>query len=299
MSKNQNINRTTPQGIIIMLLIVICCSTLSIFVSVGTLSIWGNGISELGIDRVNLQHLRIIQIIQSIGTFILPSIMGVWLFYGNSYKSCFGHRSLNAQTVLISILIISISSPLINWASFVNQNIPFPTSLDFIKQWMEAKEQDAIGMTRRFLTMATPSDILINTFIMAVLPAIGEEWLFRGLVQPLTARVTKKMSYAIVITAILFSAMHMQFLTFFPRVILGVILGYLYYYGRNLWLPIIAHFTNNFIALLVYAHHTQQGNHDIDPLTATSEAPAMILSIMSFSLIIAGLYWIKHKSTPD
>ncbi len=294
MLKNFRSNQPPSHGIIIMLMIVICCAMLSIFISVGSLALWSGNTTSNGIDMTNLGHLRIIQIIQSIGTFIIPSIIGVWLFYGNSYKACFGKGQLNGQLVLISVLIIVVSSPLINWASFVNQNIPFPSSLNYIKQWMTQKEQGAMEMTRTFLTIESVSDILVNTFIMAILPAIGEEWLFRGMIQPLTARITKKMSSAIILTAILFSAMHFQFLTFFPRMILGVILGYIYHYGKSLWLPIIAHFANNLVALMAYSYYLYQGKQAIDPLAAASEAPSIFLSISSLALIVFGLYQIKR-----
>ncbi len=297
MLKNFRSNQPPSHGIIIMLMIVICCAMLSIFISVGSLALWSGNTTSNGIDMTNLGHLRIIQIIQSIGTFIIPSIIGVWLFYGNSYKACFGKGQLNGQLVLISVLIIVVSSPLINWASFVNQNIPFPSSLNYIKQWMTQKEQGAMEMTRTFLTIESVSDILVNTFIMAILPAIGEEWLFRGMIQPLTARITKKMSSAIILTAILFSAMHFQFLTFFPRMILGVILGYLYHYGKSLWLPIIAHFANNLVALMAYSYYLYQGKQAIDPLAAASEAPSIFLSISSLALIVFGLYQIKRSKS--
>ena len=297
MLKNFRSNQPPSHGIIIMLMIVICCAMLSIFISVGSLALWSGNTTSNGIDMTNLGHLRIIQIIQSIGTFIIPSIIGVWLFYSNSYKACFGKGQLNGQLVLISVLIIVVSSPLINWASFVNQNIPFPSSLNYIKQWMTQKEQGAMEMTRTFLTIESVSDILVNTFIMAILPAIGEEWLFRGMIQPLTARITKKMSSAIILTAILFSAMHFQFLTFFPRMILGVILGYLYHYGKSLWLPIIAHFANNLVALMAYSYYLYQGRQAIDPLAAASEAPSIFLSISSLALIVFGLYQIKRSKS--
>lgn len=294
MLKNFRANQGASHGIIIMLLIVICCAMLSIFISVGSLTLWSENDINQGLDMTNLGHLRIVQIIQSIGTFIIPSIIGVWLFYGDSFRACFGRGRLTAPVVLIAVMVIVISAPLINWASFVNQNIPFPASFNYIKQWMAQKEQSAMEMTRTFLTFETASDFLVNAFIMAILPAIGEEWLFRGMIQPLTARITKKMSSAIIITAILFSAMHFQFLTFFPRMILGIVLGYLYFYGKSLWLPIIAHFCNNFMALMAYAYYLQGGKEGADPLAASSEAPSIVLSISSLALVVLGLYQLRR-----
>ena len=86
---------------------------------------------------------------------------------------------------------------------------------------------------------------------MAILPAVGEELLFRGLLQQKLFSCFKNIHISIWITAFLFSALHLQFFGFFPRFLLGALLGYMFYWSGSLWLPIIAHFTNNALALLM------------------------------------------------
>ncbi|MBP8790056.1 MAG: CPBP family intramembrane metalloprotease [Breznakibacter sp.] len=299
MSNQQPLNQIPINSMIIMLSIVFCCSILSTFVSVGTIQLWGDA-SLAKEAMTDLKHLRLIQIIQSIGTFIVPSIIGVRIFFRNSYRDCFGREIPGSQIFFISMMLMVVSAPLINWASFVNQNISFPPSFEYIKQWATEKEEIANDLTRKFLIFNTTSDLLINIGIMAILPAIAEEWLFRGMIQPLTMRITKRAGSAIIITAILFSAMHFQFLTFLPRVILGTILGYLYYYGKSLWLPIAAHFVNNLVALLSYAYYVQQDNKSLsDPLAAVTEAPSLVWSLSSLFFIVVGIYTIKRLKTPS
>ena len=289
----------TPTGSIILMLIIVCgCSLLSIFISVGAVQLFGGPATD-ATNITNLNHLRILQMIQSIGTFVIPSIIGIRLFYNNSYKACFGKEQPTAQLIIFSAVIIVVSAPLINWAVFVNQQLPFPPSLEYIKQWMTDRENEALMMTKNFLSAQSVFDIMMNIGLMALLPAIGEEWLFRGMIQPLTARITKNMGVAIVITAILFSAVHFQFLTFFPRVILGIVLGYLYYYGESLWLPIAAHFVNNLIALFTYISYYNSAE-TTDPLGAVAKAPPILLSISSFILVVLCLYAIKRiKTNPE
>ena len=116
---------------------------------------------------------------------------------------------------------------------------------------MRQAESDAMRMTQAFLVMNTPLDLLINLFIIAVIPALGEELLFRGLIQKLVYKWKSNIHLSIWLTAFLFSAVHMQFLGFFPRMLLGALLGYMLVWTGSLWLPIIAHFTNNALAVLM------------------------------------------------
>src|SRR5207344_1198984 len=92
--------------------------------------------------------------------------------------------------------------------------------------------------------------LAINLFIIAFLPALGEELFFRGMMQKLFSQLTKNNHLAIIITSIIFSAIHLQFYGFLPRMVLGIFLGYLLVWSGSLWLPILAHFVNNASAVL-------------------------------------------------
>jgi len=95
------------------------------------------------------------------------------------------------------------------------------------------------------------SDLLINLLVIAIIPAVGEELLFRGVIQKQFTALTHSKGAAVVLTAILFSALHMQFFGFLPRFALGVLLGYLYVWSGSIWLPVLAHFFNNATAVLL------------------------------------------------
>jgi membrane protease YdiL (CAAX protease family) len=85
--------------------------------------------------------------------------------------------------------------------------------------------------------------------MIAVLPAVGEELLFRGVIQKLFSKITRSHHWGIWISAILFSALHLQFYGFIPRLLLGAMFGYLLVWSGSLWLPILAHFINNAAAV--------------------------------------------------
>jgi uncharacterized protein len=135
--------------------------------------------------------------------------------------------------------------PIVNILASWNEMLPLPESL--LKF-----EEEAGVLTRAFIKTNTLSGLLYNLFIMAVLPALGEELLFRGVIQKQLIDWFKKPHVAILVASLIFSAIHFQFLGFAPRLVLGMLLGYLFYYGGNLWMPIIAHFLNNAVIVLVF-----------------------------------------------
>jgi membrane protease YdiL (CAAX protease family) len=94
-------------------------------------------------------------------------------------------------------------------------------------------------------------DLLLNLLVIAIVPAIGEELLFRGYLQQSFSNWLSNPHVAIIVTAVLFSAIHLHFQAFLPRFILGVLLGYLFYWSGSLWLPILAHFANNAQAVII------------------------------------------------
>src|SRR5690606_2422366 len=116
--------------------------------------------------------------------------------------------------------------------------------------WMKVQELQMEKITEKILQVTSFSGLLLNLLVIAIIPAIGEELLFRGCLQPVFHRWTKNIHIAIWITAIIFSAIHVQFYGFIPRMLMGAVFGYMLYWGRSIWLPIIAHFINNATAVI-------------------------------------------------
>ena len=121
-----------------------------------------------------------------------------------------------------------------------------------IETWMRNSESQANEITEAFLSTKSIGGLIGNIFIVAVLPAIGEELLFRGLLQGLIKKMTGNFHWAIWVTAALFSALHLQFFGFLPRMLLGAFFGYLLEWTGTLWLPVIAHFINNASGVVIF-----------------------------------------------
>ena len=186
-------------------------------------------------------------------------------------------------TAMAVVFFMMPNSVLIEW----NAHIEFPDSLKNLETWARQREDYAEELTRFLTTFASPGEFLFGFFVIAVLPAIGEELVFRGMLQPQMQRATKNIHVAIWISAFLFSSLHMQFFGFFPRLLLGALFGYLYYWSGNLIVPMAAHFFNNgFSVVMLYLH--QLGKIDID-VESTKAVPWPVVisgTILTFALLV-------------
>ncbi|MCX6249625.1 MAG: CPBP family intramembrane metalloprotease [Bacteroidetes bacterium] len=195
--------------------------------------------------------LKYFQIIQSFGFFIIPSLLAGLFFEGNPVSYLKMNRKTPAFLLLITLIIMLVSLPLINLMVSVNEMMKLPEILKGIENWMKDAEDQATQLTDAFLGSETVSGLLLNLFMIAILPAFGEEMLFRGVLQRLFSEWFRNVHVAIFFTAFIFGAIHLQFYGILPRMFLGLMFGYLYYWSGSLWLPIVAHFLNNGSAVIV------------------------------------------------
>jgi membrane protease YdiL (CAAX protease family) len=160
---------------------------------------------------------------------------------------------------------------------------------------MRITEEEAAKLTETFLKMPTIGSFLFNIFMIALLPAIGEEFMFRGLLQRLLKEWLGNIHLAIFISAFLFSALHMQFYGFFPRMLLGIMFGYLFYWSGSLWVPICAHFINNGSAV-IFSYLGQCGflSGNYEDFGATENVFLILVS----GLIILVLFFFVYRLKP-
>lgn len=197
-------------------------------------------------DGNTMAVLKWMQGCSAVGLFVAPPLLFAYFT-----KHQLGWNSISRQQLLLAIAFMLLSMPFVNGLAVWNESLHLPSFLGSLESWMRQAEAEAMRMTEAFLVMETPLDLLVNLLIIAVIPAVGEELLFRGVIQKLFLKWNGKVHLSVWLTAFLFSAVHMQFLGFFPRLILGAVLGYMLVWSGSLWLPIVAHFTNNAFAVLV------------------------------------------------
>ena len=197
-----------------------------------------------------LSGLRIAQVLSTIFTFLLPPIL-LAATERVKFKEFYGFKRPEVTVLLLVILIMGCSMPFMEWVGLANQRMVLPGFLKPIEQWMRQKEDEAMNMTVLLLSMRNVWDFVINISMIAMLPAIAEELLFRGGLQKLFYKKLVNPHIAIWLSAFIFSAIHVQFFGFFPRMFLGAAFGYMYLWTGSLWYPILGHFLNNGYAVCV------------------------------------------------
>jgi len=213
--------------------------------------------------------LRYFQVVQSFSLFIAPSLLAGYLFWGPQSP---GMRFANPRWgfVGLSFLIIISAQPLVSYLGIWNSQMQLPDFLQGIEKWMEQSEENARNIIFGFLDTRKTGLIILNVLIIVILPSLGEEMLFRGTLQPVFQEWFRNKHLAVWMTAFLFSAIHLQFFTSMPRFFLGLGLGYLMLWGKNIWYPIAGHFANNLLSLIVFYYY-RQTNPEMNPMEPGGE----------------------------
>jgi membrane protease YdiL (CAAX protease family) len=235
----------------------------------------------------------------SIGMFIFPPIMAHYIFRKNKENYLKLIKPKTYQLLLLSGVLMLVAIPFINFLAQINQAMILPESLSSFAEWMKQKEADAAKLTEVFLKANHIYTLLINIFVVGLLPAVGEEMLFRGVLQKTFTQMTKNVHWAIWITGFIFAAVHMQFYTFLPRFMMGVLFGYLFVWSGSLWVTITAHFINNSTAVIIhYLAQKNVINSDLDSVGgADSNYLLLFFSLLLFSAIVYS-FW-KNRLSPQ
>ena len=233
--------------------------------------------------------LKFIQITQSLSMFVIPPMVFGWFMMRKPLE----YLTLNKQPdnrLLISVLVLAVSIlPVINLLGLWNESMKLPGFLSGIEDWMKRTEEQAGVLTTAFLTVNTFPGYLVNVLMVVLIPAFGEEFFFRGALQKIFQRWFRNPHVAIIFVAIIFSAFHFQFYGFLPRVVLGLIFGYLFYWSGNIWYPVVAHAINNFIPVtLTYFFREKFDPAELDQVGTGPDSwlwalPAVVLSIAVFT----------------
>jgi len=229
---------------------------------------------------------------------VFAFILAPWFFLRFIEKKRFSVLSPNKRiellpvtlALLISIVFMAVNFKFAEW----NAQMVFPEFLRGVETWMRMQEDKLEEATYFLTTINNPLELVMAMVVIAIIPAIGEELLFRGLIQNQLLSWTRNTHWAVWLTAILFSAIHIQFYGFVPRMLLGVLFGYMYLWSGNLLYPILAHFANNgFQIAMLYQYSSDLTEFNIDD-TSTVPWPVFFTSAL-ISLVLI-LYYRHHFS---
>jgi len=245
-------------------------------------------------NTVEILMFKVMQMAQAIGLFIAPYVAYRYLVHDDTY-SPFRLKHVGSVAALVFAAAMFSAFPLINFLAGWNASLAFP--IDSVNEWIQHTEKDAEGLIRLFLETDSILGLCFNLFIIALIPAVGEEMLFRGTFQPFMLKTFKRNYHlAIWVTAFWFSFLHLQFLGFFPRLLLGAVLGYAAHWSGSLVLPMIGHFMNNALAVLV-AYFIGLDALDSDVETLGADQGQWSLAIMSTILLSMGMWLIYRRSS--
>jgi membrane protease YdiL (CAAX protease family) len=204
----------------------------------------------------------------------------------------FGKFSFFGTLLMVSLL--PLIGFLINW----NKNMHLPEAWQALESSMKLLEEKAAQMTKLFVYYETTGEMLLVLFVVALLPAVAEELVFRGILQKDLLRSTANLHLSVWVSAAVFSFVHFQFFGFFPRMFLGLILGYLYVGSGNLLVPIILHFVNNAIVVIALNSYAK-GSLTVDPEAANALSVESICVSAVISSVLLYICWKLYKQRTE
>lgn len=248
----------------------------------------------LGVDVLSMERwwLEISQFVQSVTIFLLSAWVYALLVSRSPISFLSAGRSAGTRQYLAAVVAVLSVQPLINLLSYYNSLIPLPPGWE---EWIMAMEEEAVSLMNLFMEGSGVADFAVTLLLMAVVPAITEEFFFRGALLSLCRNVFKNTHLAVWVGAAIFSFIHFQFTGFLPRMFLGAIFGYMVVWSGSVWLPVVAHFVNNALAVAAYKMlGAEAANADLQDLVSTGGYYA---TLVCFTLVFVVCLWqLRRRS---
>ena len=244
--------------------------------------------------------IKIGQGITSFFMFAVPPIVYYFITRKERPMQVLGFQKVKSPWwfyILIGVALMFVSLPVTNQLTAWNEGMSLGKSLTWLEDWIKSLEDTAKVTTEKMLNVNTIGGLLLNLVIVALIPAIGEEMTFRGVLQQALTRKMKNPHVAIILSAAIFSFIHFQFYGFLPRMFLGILLGYMFYITGSLWTSMLMHFLNNGTAVVLY-YLNNKGVIDIDVehFGAMNGGMVALSAVVTVTLIVWG--WKQKERLP-
>lgn len=268
-----------------------CITLVCLIVAVLAISIVGRG-------EVTTLSLRISTIIQDVLVFVMPPVITAVMVSTLPARllaidTCF---SLKFLTVATFVMLVSI--PAMNALVVWNESLVLPECLSELEAWMRESEETANASVRVLLGGTSVGDLVVSFLIVAVLAGVSEELFFRGALQRLLASGSLNPHVAIWLAAVIFSAFHVQFYGFFPRLFLGAYFGYLLWWSRSIWVPVMAHVFNNGMVVCSMWHSQKAGVEQSGDMNNLGIDSAWMI-VASVVLVVIGIGVLRRISLDE
>lgn len=292
--------KNKPGAVQFFMFLAIAAASFLILGTIGTLIVSGiTGTSITDIEQATnfnknpnaLAFSRGLQLVQFISLFLIPSFLFAFLSHPRPALWLGLKPPTKNMYWILGIGIMLVSIPLVEYTGLLNRDISLGQAID---TWVRTKEAEATKMLQFMLGHQTVEELILNIIFIALLAGVGEELLFRGVLQRIFITWFKSPWLGIILAAFLFSALHVQFLGFFPRFILGILLGAICWYSGSLWPSIIAHFFYDaFFITLSYFYPQFVDNPDT---TIVNPSSVFLMALVSLGLVLL-IIWVMKKNS--
>lgn len=241
--------------------------------------------------------MRMMQFVSAVGTFLFPALAVAWLCSPDPADYLCIKRKTDNRVLALVLVSMVLMSPTTTLTALLNKQMILPSFMAPIENWMQTQEALAEQLTNTLLAGDGLLIVLSNLLVMAVMAGITEEFLFRGALQRIIGQWTTNHHIVIWSAAIIFSAFHLQFYGFLPRMLLGAYFGYLLYWSKNIWVPVFAHFVNNAFAVIGMSDSRLKENEFISgDISNANLLPYSALAVITLLLFIVCVQHIRRLS---
>ena len=296
----QSCLKTRPVGIQLVIFIGIAVGIFTALSAIGTLILSSmTGISVFEVSDMAkwkdnprmLTFVRGMLLMQFLGLFVIPSLLFAYFSDPKPLPYIGIRKPVKPIYWILGIASLLVAIPLVEYTGLINREINFGGA----QSWMQRMEEEAMEQIKFMLGKQTVGELMTNLVFIAVFAGVGEELFFRGVLQRLLIKAFKSPWAGILVTAFLFSALHVQFFGFIPRFLLGILLGAVYWYSGSLLTAIVAHFIYDaFFIILAYFQPQIIDNTEAVMFNGSSQ---IILAIVSTVLVLLIVWLMKKNST--
>lgn len=279
--------------LIVLLLLILAGAVFSSLIAMGVFYFICGFHAEITQDP---DMMRLLQLFSAIGTFLFPALALAWLCSNNPKEYLSIGEMPKGHILLLTLLSVFLLSPAISLTDLLNKQMELPSFMEPMENWMRSQEETVEKLTLMLLAGEGLITVILNLIVIAVAAGVTEEFLFRGALQRVIGKWTHNHHIIIWSAAIIFSAFHMQFFGFLPRMLLGAYFGYLLYWSRNIWVPVFAHFVNNAFAVIGMSNARLKDNEFITGDISTQNLlPYTIVAIITLFLFYSCAKRIKKQ----
>lgn len=263
----------------------------SILIALSSLHVSFTEMRDAILNSTNANFLRIVQVVSTFFAMAVPAVIFARIVSNKPFRFLGYNHAISSKQILMVVVIAFFALIISGSLSMVNEMIPLSKSAE---KYFKSLEDEYSKQVYAIANMKTVQDYLMSLLIIALLPAMFEEMLFRGSLQPIIINICRNAFAGILITSILFSALHGSYYGFLPRLALGIILGYIYYYSKNIWLNMLMHFLNNAVGVTQLYLISRKGS-----LTAQSmgdDTVPLLYGIIALIILFGVFRYFKKES---